>query len=277
MRAVAFTVDVDRDVNLVCQGQVCSISQPRGGDSSPRFSSSLSGLKALLEVLEEAGVPGTFFWEGRSAETLSRSLPLRDLMAGHEVAAHGYDHEDFPGAGSGIPLDREGVRAVLERTEEALKGAFGVRARGFRAPYQRTSRPLMDELVERGYLYDSSDTLRMVDGSVHPFRRGDGLMEAPVCWTLDRRGKKIVSYLWPYHEGKRPIEDYMDLLDGFQDGLLVLATHSWHLTESFCSGPHSEDEVRQGKEDLLGLLRHGLDTGARFVRLVDRMVELAER
>jgi len=63
VRAVAFTVDVDRDVNLACQGDVCSISK---GGGAPRFGSSARGLELVLQVLEEMGVKGTFFWEGRN-------------------------------------------------------------------------------------------------------------------------------------------------------------------------------------------------------------------
>jgi hypothetical protein len=72
------------------------------------------------------------------------------------------------------------------------------------------------------------------------------------------------------------MEDYLDLLDDFQEGLLVLATHSWHLTDCFCSGPRSREEVRRGKEDLGRLLHHGLDSGARFVRLADHLGGVGE-
>lgn len=270
MRAVAFTVDVDRDVNLACKGDVCSISKALNGDTSPRFCSSRAGLDDILEVFRENGVPGTFFWEGRSAEVMSRKEDISGLMEGHEVAVHGYDHEDFPGKETGMPLRREEVRRVLELADTALQEAFGPGKRGFRAPYQRTTEDLMRELVDRGCLYDSSDTVRMVDGKVAPFRREDGILEMPVCWTTDRQGRKIVSYLWPYHEGKRPLEDYLDLMDGFEDGLLVLANHSWHMRESFSNGLRSKEEVARGMRDLGALLRHAQDTGARFVRLADR-------
>jgi peptidoglycan/xylan/chitin deacetylase (PgdA/CDA1 family) len=271
VRAVAFTVDVDRDVNLACQGQACSISKEREGSSSPRFTSSARGLNSLLEVLRDTGVKGTFFWEGRCAEIISRDLDLIALMKGHEVGLHGYDHEDFSGQETGVVLGVAQVREVLEKTEGALDRVFGRERRGFRAPYQRMSAPLLAELIERRYLYDSSDTVRLEKGAVRPYRKDGGLPEAPVCWSLDRQGKRIVSYLWPFHEGKRQIEDYLDLLDGFEDGLLVLATHSWHPVESYGGGLRCEEDVLKGMADLRRLIEHGQETGAVFVGLADHL------
>jgi len=271
VRSVAFTVDVDRDVNLACHGEICSISNTRNGDRSPRFTSSAQGLQMILELLRESGVRGTFFWEGRTADEISDGLDLAKIMEGHETAVHGYDHEDFTGKETGIPLDEGQVREVLDRAETALDRTFGRNRRGFRAPYQRTSAPLMAELCRRRYLYDSSDTAPMVSGKVSPYRRPDGLLEAPVCWSLDRKGRKIVSYLWPYHEGNRPMTDYLEMMDQLDEGLLVIATHSWHLVESFSGGLLSKDVVQRGTEDLLSLLRHGQETGVEFVTLADHL------
>jgi hypothetical protein len=259
---------VDRDVNLACQGQVCSVSN---GGNGARFLSSGRGLELIHQVLRETGVKGTFFWEGRTAEELSKRMDLAVLMDGHETAIHGYDHEDFSGQETGMPMEMEQIADVLDRAEAALDSAFGRTKRGFRAPYQRTSETLMQELVRRNYLYDSSETVRMTEGKVAPYRRQDGLLEAPVCWSLDRKGKKIVSYLWPYHEGKRPMSDYLDLVEGFEDGLLVIATHSWHLVESFCGGALSQAEVDRGATDLKNFLQTSIDAGVQFVSIADHL------
>ncbi len=268
MRAVAFTVDVDRDVNLACQGELCSISN---GGKHPRFDSSARGLELIASLLEEMGIKGTFFWEGRTAEVLSGRMDLKDLMRRQEVALHGYDHEDFAGKETGIPLDLESTRAVLDRGTAALDRAFGKQMRGFRAPYQRVTEVLLDELRVRDFLYDSSDTVELAGGVANAYRLPNGLPEVPVCWSRDGRGKKIVSYLWPYHEGKRPISDYRDLIDGFQEGLLVIATHSWHPVESYCSGLRSQEEVERGISDLRELLEHIEGSGCQLVSIADHL------
>jgi len=268
VRAVAFTVDVDRDVNLACQGDICSVSN---GGKHPRFDSSARGLELIANLLEEMGVKGTFFWEGRTAEVLSERMDLKDVMRRQEVALHGYDHEDFTGKETGILLDRESTGTILDKGSEVLDRAFGKGKRGFRAPYQRTTDVLLDELRARNFLYDSSDTVELVDGKVGPYRNKNGLPEIPVCWSRDGRGKKIVSYLWPYHEGKRPIADYLDLVDGFQDGLLVIATHSWHPVESYCSGIRTKDDTNRDMTDLRTLLEHIERSGCDLVSIADHL------
>lgn len=268
MRAVAFTVDVDRDVNLACKGDVCSISS---GGKHPRFDSSARGLELMAGLLEEMGVKGTFFWEGRTAEVLSERIDLKGLMRGQEVALHGYDHEDFAGKETGIPLGLESTKAILDKGTAALDRVFGKDARGFRAPYQRVTDDLLDELRARNCLYDSSDTVELVDGKVRPYRNRNGLPEIPVCWSRDGRGKRIVSYLWPYHEGKRSISDYLDLVNGFQDGLLVMATHSWHPVESYCSGLRTKEHAEQGMADLRTLLEHIERSGCELVSIADHL------
>lgn len=268
MRAVAFTVDVDRDVNLACQGDICSVSN---GGKHPRFTSSAKGLELIADLLEEMGIKGTFFWEGRTAEVLSEGMDLKEIMRRQEVALHGYDHEDFAGKETGILLDRESTGAILDMGTSALDRVFGKGERGFRAPYQRVTDFLLDELRARRFLYDSSDTVELVEGRVVPYRNKNGLPEVPVCWSRDGRGKKIVSYLWPYHEGKRPITDYLDLVDGFQDGLLVIATHSWHPVESYCSGIRTKDDVDRGIADLRSLLEHIERSGCDLVSIADHL------
>lgn len=268
MRAVALTVDVDRDVNLACQGEICSISN---GGKHPRFDSSARGLEIIADLLDEMSIKGTFFWEGRTAEVLSERMDLRSLMRHQEVALHGYDHEDFTGKETGIPLDRESTKAILDKGTAVLDHIFGKRRRGFRAPYQRVTDILLDELRGSDFLYDSSDTVELSNGMVNAYRLPNGLPEAPVCWSRDGRGKKIVSYLWPYHEGKRPITDYLDLVDGFHEGLLVIATHSWHPVESYCSGLRSQEELERGAADLRALLEHIESSGCELVSIADHL------
>lgn len=268
MRAVAFTVDVDRDVNLACQGEICSISN---GGKHPRFDSSAKGLQMITGLLEEMDVRGTFFWEGRTAEVLSERIDVKDLMRHQEVALHGYDHEDFAGKETGIPLDLDDIKTILDKGTNALDSAFGKRRRGFRAPYQRVTDVLLDELKARSFLYDSSDTVELESGKIDSYRLPNGLPEVPVCWSRDGRGKRIVSYLWPYHEGKRPISDYMDLVDGFQDGLLVIATHSWHPVESYCNGIRTHEGAERDVADLRALLEHIESSGCELVSIADHL------
>jgi peptidoglycan/xylan/chitin deacetylase (PgdA/CDA1 family) len=273
MRRAAITVDVDRDVNQACKGKTAAISSPIDGSDEPRFSSSGKGLELIVSTMNDLGVRGTFFMEATTALEINKTFDIAELLRGHEIACHAYDHEDLTGFDTGVHMDRDQIDDVLERSVGVLESLFGEGRRGFRAPYLHSSDEVMDSLKEHRFLYDSSVVEEMRDGSIRPYLTKNGLPEAPIASSLDHRGKKIVGYLWPLHEGKRPIEDYLRMVDGFTDGLLVLSTHSWHPVESFCNGQKCQLDVQKGMDDLRTLIQHSIATGVEFVTVgehVDR-------
>ena len=271
MRRAAITVDVDRDVNQACKGKMAAVSSPLNGSDEPRFSSSRKGLELMVATLNDLGVRGTFFLEATTALEIDRTADLAELLKGHEVACHAYDHEDLTGADTGMRMDREDIDDILERSIGVLDTLFGEEERGFRAPYLHASDDMMDSLKEHDFLYDSSVVEEIREGSIRPYVTRNGLTEVPIASSRDERGKKIVGYLWPLHEGKRPIADYLRMVDGFDDGLLVLSTHSWHLVENFCNGQQCELDVQKGMDDLRALIRHSLDSGVEFVTVAEQV------
>jgi polysaccharide deacetylase family protein (PEP-CTERM system associated) len=115
------------------------------------------GMDRILAALDRHDASATFFFLGWIAER-HPELVRRCLDAGHEVASHGYDHAFLQ------DLGRDGLAADLERTERALVDAGAPFPRGFRASTFTMTRATwwaFDELVRRGYRYDSS---------VHPVR-----------------------------------------------------------------------------------------------------------
>jgi len=273
MRRCSFTVDVDRDVNQACQGQVCAVSAPRDGDDRPRFASSAKGLETIVDVLDSLDIRGTFFFEARTAMEISRHLDLSSLMSGHEIACHGYDHEDLTGQKTGVHLERGHLEEILERSISSIREIFGGSRFGFRAPYQSCDGNVDAMLYEKDFIYDSSRTQAIQDGEIWPYRTEIGLIEAPVSSGIDRNGKKIVGYLWPMHEGKRNADDYLHLMGQFKDGLLVIADHSWHMAENFASGVYAKEEAERQKEAVHDLLSGALDSGLEFVRIDDFLAE----
>ncbi len=269
MRRAAITVDVDRDVNQACKGRTAAISSPVNGSDQPRFSSSRKGLELIVAAMNDLEVRGTFFFEATTALEISKSADIAELMQGHEIACHAYDHEDLTGLDTGIRIDREEVDDILERSIGVLDSLFGEGRRGFRAPYLHSNDELMESLKEHRFLYDSSVVEEMRDGQIRPYLTKGGLPEVPIASSRDGRGKKIVGYLWPLHEGKRPIGDYLQMVDGFRDGLLVLSTHSWHPVENFCDGQQCELDVQKGMDDLRTLINHSIDTGVEFVTVAE--------
>ena len=270
MRCAAFTVDVDRDVNLAERGRYEAVSNAHnGGDTSPRFASSGKGLRSTVELLDEMGIKGTFFLETDTLRAIARSLDVRSLLGGHEVASHAVCHEDLTGEGTGICLTGPQVAQVIGDGANIIEDICGRRPQGFRAPYQHIDGTVLQELAEGGFVYDSSLTVPMIDGRVAPWRLESGLLEIPVASGKDTRGKRIVSYLWPMHEGKRVPEDYVHLASEMRSGALVLATHSWHIAETYGKGILDRAEAGRNLADLRKVLEGIMDLGMRFIALED--------
>jgi peptidoglycan/xylan/chitin deacetylase (PgdA/CDA1 family) len=270
MRYAAFTVDVDRDVNLPERGRYEAVSKAlENGDASPRFTSSAQGLRLIVELLDEMGIKGTFFLEGDTLRAIARELDVRTILAKHEVAAHGICHEDLTGEETGICLMGPEVAQVIDDSASVIEDLCGRRPVGFRAPYQHIDEATMEILTEKDFLYDSSLTIKLKDGKVMPWRLDSDLLEIPIASGKDLAGKKIVSYLWPMHEGKRTPKDYVHLASEVHSGVLTLATHSWHMVETYGRGRLDRADVMKNLGNLRRVLEGTMDSGMGFIALED--------
>jgi len=270
MRYAAFTVDVDRDVNLPERGRYEAVSKAlENGDASPRFTSSAQGLRLIVELLDEMGIKGTFFLEGDTLRAIAREMDVRTILAKHEVAAHGICHEDLTGEETGICLMGPEVAQVIDDSASVIEDLCGRRPVGFRAPYQHIDEATMEILTEKDFLYDSSLTIKLKDGKVMPWRLDSDLLEIPIASGKDIAGKKIVSYLWPMHEGKRTPKDYVHLASEVRSGVLTLATHSWHMVETYGRGRLDRADVMKNLGNLRRVLEGTMDSGMEFIALED--------
>jgi peptidoglycan/xylan/chitin deacetylase (PgdA/CDA1 family) len=258
MRYAAFTVDVDRDVNEPRAGAVEAACR---GSAVPRYDSTLEGLEAIVAMLNELGIKGTFFMEGQAAQVLSRRTDLKALLRGHEIAAHGYAHEDLTGESTGVVPSEEWLDAIVGRSLAAVEDTFGTRPQGFRAPYQHINDLVTRVLLTRGLRYDST-LFANVGSAIRPYALPGGLTEVPLAQGRDLTGRRIQSYLWAMHEGRRGPEDYLHLISQHREGILVLADHSWHIAESLSGGredTRTEGEIAKVREVLRSALREGIE------------------
>lgn len=134
------------------------------------------GLPRIIALLEELGVPGTFFVPGWTAEH-HRGVLEGIVEAGHEVAAHGYVHERINQV---TPAEEN---AILERSIAVFERLIGQRPLGYRSPSFQLNQGTPALLVEKGFQYDSS-----LMGYDHPYSleaEGRLLPEIPVEWLLD--------------------------------------------------------------------------------------------
>jgi peptidoglycan/xylan/chitin deacetylase (PgdA/CDA1 family) len=137
------TVDFDGPSNDVGRGY-----RPLGVRSAGRYAARC-GVPRYLDMLERLGVPATFFVPGYDAEchpALIRSI----AGAGHEVAAHGYEHE-----GMLLPPAEEERR--LRLAHDILSNLLGEAPRGWRSPGGQKTAVTLPVLRSLGYGYDSSD------------------------------------------------------------------------------------------------------------------------
>lgn len=273
MVCASITVDVDRDLNIAIAGKTSGVSFSRDGDPSPRFESSRRGLEIIVSVLKDLGIRGTFFLEAETALAISERANLREMLRPHEVACHGYSHEDLTGERTGVRLSDAEIEEIVDRSLASVKEITGRRPVGFRAPYLHINDSVLTAIAKKGISYDSSVVRRAEKGELFPYRIHGTLIEAPIASSADREGKKIVSYLWPLHERERRVSDYEYMVSRFSAGLLVLATHSWHVVESYASGKLAEEMVDENIRWMRSILQTAIDAGIEFCTIEEYVEE----
>ena len=106
----------------------------------------------ILTILDRHNVKGTFFMQGRVAETFPKLL--QQLVAdGHEIQSHGYSHRPLD------KMNREELKLELELARKTVVDACGVQVTAFRAPdftINKENLWALEVLVETGFQVDSS-------------------------------------------------------------------------------------------------------------------------
>jgi peptidoglycan/xylan/chitin deacetylase (PgdA/CDA1 family) len=172
----------------------------RRGDSPVKMSHAEFGVRVgaprILELLAARGIASTWFVPGHTLTTFPESTAAI-VAGGHEVACHGWFHEDF------AELSRDEERETIERCAEAVRAVTGERPKGWRAPYWSLGDASLEAIADAGFVYDSS--LMADDYRLYRVRLGDRhsvaegsrfgeeseLVEVPISWALDD---------WPHFE-----------------------------------------------------------------------------
>jgi peptidoglycan-N-acetylglucosamine deacetylase len=114
------------------------------GEFGPRV-----GIPRLLELCTRLGIAATFFTPGHTAETFPKTA-VEIAESGHEIAAHGYVHEDFE------QLSPDEARSVIRRSADAIERVVGARPRGMRFPPWAVEGEHLTMLLDEDYTYSSS-------------------------------------------------------------------------------------------------------------------------
>jgi polysaccharide deacetylase family protein (PEP-CTERM system associated) len=203
-------------------------------------------LDRTLAVLDEARVKGTFFVQGRVAETFPEAVETL-VAEGHEVQSHGYSHRPL------FAMNRDELREELVRAKETVEAAAGTAVTAFRAQdFSVVASNLwaLETLADVGF---------EVDSSVFPMRSrhygvpgwdlgphrvllpdGTRILEVPVAiWALGRArfpvagggyfrvlptallgrglreieasGRPGIIYCHPYEFNDRELDDYPNI------------------------------------------------------------------
>jgi peptidoglycan/xylan/chitin deacetylase (PgdA/CDA1 family) len=136
------------------------------------------GIVKILDLLKQEGIKGTFFTPGWTVDNHPDKVE-RLLAEGHELAHHGYMHH-WPD-----PDKPEQIVEELDRGLEAMRRRFGVKPVGYRPPGSESCHFLLEQLVARGFLYNSC-----FKDDVHPYRHvlrngSPGPIELPEHPSLD--------------------------------------------------------------------------------------------
>ena len=166
----------------------------RRGDSPVKLSHAefghRVGVPRILELLARERIPSTWFIPGYTLTTFADDTAAI-LAGGHELACHGWYHEDF------AELSGEDQAQILDRSVAAVRAVTGAPPKGFRAPYWSLAAATLDLVLGAGFAYDSSlmaddyQTYRVRLDDLHSVRDGSSfgtesaLLEVPVYWTLD--------------------------------------------------------------------------------------------
>jgi polysaccharide deacetylase family protein (PEP-CTERM system associated) len=153
----------------------------------------------VLAILAESGTKATFFVLGWVAGRFPE-LVRRIAEEGHEVASHGYGHRRVP------TQSRAEFREDVHSSKALLEDLTGKTVLGYRAPSYSiglNSLWAYDELMEAGYLYDSSvfpvkhDFYGIPDWPRFPFCvvRGDQGQWAPDDGRAITPGKTVCRML----------------------------------------------------------------------------------
>ena len=218
--AVAITFDMDAE-SLIHLDHPADGTSRLSGLSMLRYGPEV-GVPRILETYKQLDIQQTFFVPAWCIERYPSAVKAM-VDGGHEVAHHGYLHEN-PVGGS-----RSDQHYWLKYGIKVIENVTGRRPRGWRAPLYNFSDHSADLLVEEGFLYDAS---LMGDDVPYVLKTDKGeLIELPSHWGMDDWPQYVQSmdldYMMPIKAASRAVEVYQDEFDAMYEygGLLVGVWH----------------------------------------------------
>jgi peptidoglycan/xylan/chitin deacetylase (PgdA/CDA1 family) len=269
--AVAITFDMDSDSLIHLEHPTDGISRV-SALSMLRYGPEV-GVPRILETYKQLDMQQTFFVPAWCIENYP-SVVKAMVGGGHEVAHHGYLHEN--------PLDSSPEEELywLRRSIKIIENITGQRPRGWRAPLYNFSDNSADLLIEEGFLYDAS---LMGDDIPYVLKTDKGeLIELPSHWGMDDWPQFVQSmdldYMMPIKAASRGIEVFREEFDAMYEfgGLWVGVWHPfatgrmarWRKVVELIEYMKSKGKVWFAKmEDIARHVRQCIDNGSYAPRI----------
>jgi peptidoglycan/xylan/chitin deacetylase (PgdA/CDA1 family) len=135
-----------------------------------------TGIPRILEMHRQLAIPATFFVPAYVAE-LHPDVIAAIVENGHEIAHHGYLHENV------FWLESEDQWHIFQYSSQVLERLAGRRPVGWSAPGWGVKQRTLEILCEMGMIYDSS--LMEYDVPYIVSTRSGELVELPISLILD--------------------------------------------------------------------------------------------
>lgn len=175
-----------------------------GNDAWREFPSYLDvAVPRILDFLRGYDVRITFFIIGQDAELKKNHQALAMIAdAGHEIGNHSFNHDPW------LHLYKpDQIENDLQRAEEAIFDATGVRVDGFRGPGFSISRSVLKVLKARGYRYDAT----AFPNILNPLARAYFFSKSSLSAEEKEQRKALFG---SYSDAFRPVKPYRWNLDG---------------------------------------------------------------
>lgn len=268
--AACITFDMDADSILHLEREdgyrrVSAISMLRYGPEV--------AIPRILDTYRKFGIKQTFFIPAWCIEQYPNAVEAI-VKAGHEVAHHGFIHEN--------PNEHPAEEELywLRRGAEVIEKHTGQRPRGWRAPLYNFSDASANHLIEEGFEYDAS---LMGDDIPYVLQTDKGrLIELPSHWGVDDWPPYVHSidldYVMPVRDPKVAMAGFRTEFEAVRQygGLWVPVWHPfasgrlarWREVERFLGEVLSEGDVWFAPmEDIARHIRHCIDDGTYDARV----------
>ncbi|WP_105204659.1 polysaccharide deacetylase [Neobittarella massiliensis] len=176
------------------------------------------GLGRLLDILQSFSIKATFFVPGIVAEKYAGYM--KDIVsAGHEIACHGYLHENLS------LFDRAQQQERLKKAVAAIEKYSGVSPRGFRAPEGDLTLETLQIAHSLGMCYSSdlSDDDRPYFMPVDD--AGTQMLQIPIQWANFDFPYLAFNYRPAFPTGQGRVAPYSSMLSNWKDEFTGHYTH----------------------------------------------------